>query len=244
MDSTEVDIEALGATLASASERLCTAWDQLKGPVYGVETEPREVAAALHQLFAVLSRWEDVEESLDVPDLERLTDYGLGLVQELAATAALLDMGRLGQEIELQAYPFAVWAARRGVPLRVLDPVVNAVALLANNASEPEDLERLFKGISEIAEAVDPGIRGDLEASGQGRPWRLLLLNRAIIATRTHQPEIMEAAFAAVVQYLPDDASRFFAEGMEQMELLDYPSHVRQVMQRYYDRWGGGRRVH
>ncbi|MGD2082956.1 MAG: hypothetical protein PVF91_08325 [Chromatiales bacterium] len=241
MDSTEVDIKAVGENLAGASERLSAAWDQLEGPVYGVETTPRQIAAALAQLFEVLGRWVEVEADPQGPGLDRLAGYGLRLIQQLAGSAALLEMAEVSHEVELQAYPFGVWAARHGAPIRLLDPVVNAVAFLANHTTEPDDLQRLFKGISEILEAVDPEIRGDLEAGG---PWRLLLLNRAIVATRSHQPDLMEAAFAAVVRYLPDDASRFFSEGMEQMDLLDYPSHVRRVMQRYFDRWGAGQRVH
>jgi hypothetical protein len=244
MDSTEVDIRAIGATLADAGQRLCAAWDRLEAPPYGVETTPGEMVSALARLFDVLDRRGEVQDQPDGSDLARLTESGLGLIRELSATAALLDRDEIACEVELQAYPFAVWSARLGAPLRLLDPVVNAVAFLANHTTESADLARLFKGISEIIEAVDPAIRGDLQASAPGQPWRLLLLNRAIVATRSHDPDLMEAAFAAVVRHLPDEAARFFTEGMEQMELLEYPAQVRRVMQRYYERWAAGQRTH
>ena len=243
MGSSDVDIAMVGQTLADASEKVCSAWDRLEQPPYGVETRPPEIRDAFGELLETLGRWDELDPDQG-PGVSRVAEYGLGLIRELSATAALLELRSLSREVELQAYPFAVWAARHGASLGLLEPVVNAVAYLADHSSGPEDLQRLFKGISEIVEAVDPRIRGDLEASGPGSPWRLLLLNRAIVATRSHQPSLMEAAFTAVIRHLPDDAPRFFAEGMEQMDLQEYPPQVRRVMERYYDQWGTGRRAH
>ena len=87
-------------------------------------------------------------------------------------------------------------------------------------------------------------IARDLETVNPGRPWRLLNLNRAIVATRTHQPEVMEEAFSALAAQLPDDAPGFFTQGMEQMELLNYPPQVREVMDRYYKKWNVNRSLH
>ena len=47
----------------------------------------------------------------------------------------------------------------------------------------------------------------------------------------------MEAAFAVLCEKLPEDATRFFSEGMEQMNVLDYPPHVRKVMEKYHREW-------
>jgi hypothetical protein len=47
----------------------------------------------------------------------------------------------------------------------------------------------------------------------------------------------MEEVFEELVSNLPDDAREFFAEGMQQMETLNYPIHVRAVMTKYFDRW-------
>ena len=59
-------------------------------------------------------------------------------------------------------------------------------------------------------------------------------INRAIVATRSHNPELMEPAFDAIVECLPQEAQRFFAEGMEQMAIIDYPTQVRDLVRRYY----------
>jgi hypothetical protein len=44
----------------------------------------------------------------------------------------------------------------------------------------------------------------------------------------------MEPVFDQLVHNIPEDASMFFEQGMQQMEELDYPSNVREVMNRYY----------
>jgi hypothetical protein len=54
----------------------------------------------------------------------------------------------------------------------------------------------------------------------------------------------MVEAFRAVCEHLPEDAPTFFREGMGQMEALNYPQPVRDVMDRYYGLWCAGQRLH
>ena len=77
-----------------------------------------------------------------------------------------------------------------------------------------------------------------------GRPWRVLLLNHGIVATRSHNTELMEAAFTLLASKLPEDATRFFSEGMQQMEALGYPPHVRETMEKYHHEWPVNRSLH
>jgi hypothetical protein len=54
----------------------------------------------------------------------------------------------------------------------------------------------------------------------------------------------MEQAFDSLVEYMPDEAPAFFREGMEQMDVLNYPSQVRVVMELYHEEWCGRRVLH
>ena len=128
--------------------------------------------------------------------------------------------------------------ARHGAEIAVLEPIVDALAALANRLSDPADLAKLYGLMGEIVNAVSPAVAQDPDRNAPERPWRVLLLNRAIVATRSHRPTLMEPAFDAVVEHLPEDAARFFEEGMAQMDALDYPPQVRAVMERYYLRQG------
>ena len=46
------------------------------------------------------------------------------------------------------------------------------------------------------------------------------------------------------MEHLPDDASGFFREGMGQMEALDYPPQVREVMETYFETWSLKKTLH
>ena len=47
-----------------------------------------------------------------------------------------------------------------------------------------------------------------------------------------------------LTRHLPEDAARFFTEGMQQMDALNYPAHVREVMQKYHRQWTLDRALH
>jgi len=95
-----------------------------------------------------------------------------------------------------------------------------------------------------IVAAASPVISQDLEKANPGRPWRALLLNQGIVATRSHDAGLMEQAFAVLTYYLPKDVGQFFTEGMQQMDALNYPEHVRAVMAKYHRQRNIDRSLH
>jgi hypothetical protein len=177
-------------------------------------------------------------------DMHELGDYGFNLLSDLATLAARHGEPALSHEFEGVCLPLAVWIARQGGSLSTLEPIVNALAYQANTLREPRELQRLYETVGEIQDAVTPLVQKDLEKSNPNRPWRILLLNRAIIATRSHRPELMETAYENLVMHLPEEAPRFFREGMQQMVALDYPQPVRKVVEKYYNLWSGERTLH
>ena len=54
----------------------------------------------------------------------------------------------------------------------------------------------------------------------------------------------MEPVFDSIVEHLPEDASGFFEEGMEQLDTVGYPEPVREIMTRYYQAFGANRILH
>lgn len=69
-------------------------------------------------------------------------------------------------------------------------------------------------------------------------------MNQAIIATRSHQAELIDEAYQVLVEALPEEALRFFEEGMQQMEALNYPEVARQVVEKYYNLWNIPKTLH
>ncbi|OGT89464.1 MAG: hypothetical protein A2286_14380 [Gammaproteobacteria bacterium RIFOXYA12_FULL_61_12] len=176
-------------------------------------------------------------------ELNELGNYGLSLLDSLE-----IDTGSINypshQSFGDLAFPLALWLARNDGEIEELGPVVNALARTANRLSHPEELEGLFSQSSEILHAVSPILIQDPEQHTDGAPWAMMLFNRGIIATRSTIPELIEAAYKELVEQLPLGASDFFCEATEQMELLAYPSHVRAIVERYYNEWGVKKLLH
>jgi hypothetical protein len=206
--------------------------------------EPGQLCEALLQLIGLLGQLEREyqEPTAIVSELNTLGEYGLHLLQDLA-TQSRRNPQAAGGDVEHLSLPFALWLARRGGEIRNLAPVVNALAYFVNQNSRPAIMITLYGQCCEIIEATSPASQENFTEQPT-HPYRMLLLNRAIVATRSHNPELIEHAFDSVLDVLPNDAKAFFAEAMEQMALLDYPDHVRDIVRRYFVEYARPRRLH
>lgn len=213
---------------------------EARRPAQSNQVTPGQLTQAIDQFMTIIER-VDREEGKIGPmakdDATQLGDYGMTLIADLSAWAGQLNLPVPRQDLEIVTLAAADWIVRHDGQIRTLEPVVNALANLANRLHDPASLEPLIAMMGRVAQATANLIKQDLEKNNPGRPWRVLHLNRGIVATRTHNATLMEQVFDDLVRYLPEDAAAFFAEGMQQMEELDYPQHVRQVMNRYFDRW-------
>ncbi len=222
-----------------------------------LDNTPEMVGDAMAKLLQIFKSFESESESGNLPDraepgsrvlsrsdLLALGNYGLNLLAEMSKIAGTVRMDRSSRDLESLCFPLALWIVRNGGEISTLEPVVNALARFANRIAKQAELEQLFHMAAELVEAVTPRITEDLERSDPTRPWRLLLLNWGIIATRSYRPQLMNQAFRAIIENLPEDAPEFFREGMEQMEALDYPGEVRRVMTQYFEIWNLPKTLH
>jgi len=204
------------------------------------QVTPGQLTEAVEQFLTIIERIDEEEGKtgpITSDDATQLGDYGMTLISDLASWATQLNLPIPRKDLEIVTLASADWIVRHDGQIRTLEPVVNALANIANHTQDRDTLEPLLNMMGRVAQAAANLFKQDHEKSNPGRPWRVLHLNRGIVATRSHNPEIMEKVFDDLVRYLPEDAADFFAEGMQQMEELNYPPHVRQVMNRYFDRW-------
>jgi hypothetical protein len=197
------------------------------------------VCDALLQLFDLLERSGAASDS---GEMTALGEYGMHLLEELGAMARRAA-ATSGVGSEQLCLPFALWIARHGGELRNLAPVVNGLAFRANQQSRPEIMAGLYACCCELIDAASPGQQEGI-GDRPGHPFRLLLLNRAIIATRSHNADFIAAAFDAVIEQIPDEGPAFFAEAMEQIAVVDYPDHVRDLVRRYFVEHARPRQLH
>lgn len=243
MSEFPVDLNFLRERLAALAEELAddAQTDTTTGPS---SSEPGQLCDALLQLFDLLGQLERdrTEPSAIVGELNALGEFGLHLLEDLANQARRKRKAAAG-DIEHLSLPFALWVARRGGEIRNLAPVVNALAYFANQNSRPATMTNLYAQCCEIIEAASPASQENF-VEQPAHPYRMLLLNRAIVATRSHNPELIEIAFDSVLEVLPNDAQSLFAEAMEQMALIDYPDYVRDIVRRYFVDHARPRRLH
>lgn len=135
--------------------------------------------------------------------------------------------------IKMLAVSTAMWIVRKEGEIRDLDLVVNAIATFANQTKYLYHLEELYEISLLILMATDKQIKADHDKINTQRPWRLLCLNHAIIATRSGNRKLVKPAFDRLIQYLPNDAEAFFARGMKEIKTGHYPFSVRNIIIAY-----------
>ena len=91
----------------------------------------------------------------------------------------------------------------------------------------------LFRSVARACHVI---LRHDLDNANPTRPWRVLNINRGIVATRSQDLDVMNAVFSDLILAIPMDAPEFFSEGMSEMVRQNYPEPVCEVMQEFYER--------
>ena len=208
------------------------------------ETDLPDLSAALENLQDVMLRIQGDAGATGGEDVTEIGEFAIRLIENLAASAGKLGLHEQKNALTDLFINTGLWIARQGGLIDTPEPVVDAIAIVANSTRDPNELEALANVIRKIIDAVPAVISQDLENINPGRPWRVLLLNYCIVATRSHNTALMETAFALLTTSLPADAPRFFTEGMQQMDALDYPDHVRNVMEKHHRKWNVDRSLH
>ena len=249
------DLESISDTIREAVDQVSHAFDTSDEVSVPNAVSPHLIGRALKQFLDVLCRADSgrdslasnetmkiinividevAEQPLSRDEISEVGNHGLQLLDTLCEWADALNLPYQRHQIKAITVVVALWIARHGGELNSIESVVNTLAEMANSTSEQDALAELSYIMGELIGAVSIQTRFDIDNSGQGHPWRVLNINRGIIATRSHDTSLMEHAFDELIQNFPEDAESFFKQGMEQMEELDYPDYVRAVMSRYF----------
>lgn len=190
---------------------------------------------AMNQFFDIAEGVDKRHTEFVSNDITDIGEHGLSILEKLIYQAdtnkSLVEKNSL-QELSLV---IADWVIKREGHINILEPIVDALAQLANTLKEPPELIALADFMGMIADACSDSIKQDIEITNMHRPWRILNINRGIVATRTHSLDTMRQVFSGLIKALPMDAPGFFKEGMSEMIRLDYPQPVRDIMQEYFD---------
>lgn len=186
----------------------------------------------------------DNSKHINAAEISQIGDYALSLLDEIAMLTVKRGLQDAMLEVQRLSLPIALWIAAHQGKISQLEVIVNAIATYANELKDAQELTQLCAVIGKIINASSDELKQDIEAADPMRPWRIINLNWGIVATRSYQPELMEQVFAQLAENIPLEAAQFFAEGMLQMDKIDYPDNIRVVMKKYYQLWSGEGHLH
>lgn len=194
-----------------------------------------KLIATMLQFFEILDGVDKQPLTFVTNDITDIAEHGLSVLEKLIYFVEENKLLKEKQSLLQISLVIADWAIERDGNINILEPIVDALAQLANNLTDTEQLISLAEFMGKIAAASSDQIKQDVDISNTFRPWRILNVNRAIVAARTNDPTTMRQVFADLIKALPLDAPSFFKEGISEMVRLNYPDKVCDVMQEYFE---------
>ncbi|RPJ44671.1 MAG: hypothetical protein EHM16_14920 [Betaproteobacteria bacterium] len=222
-------------TFDQAAGTLNAAFEQ-SGPFPGQEVTPPLLADAIRQCLDVCQRVDADGSALPLEDVDELGTHVLECLSDLGLWAYQLQADAARTVIEDLALDMAHWIVGHGGHIAVLEPVVNALARQANATQDPAQLAALFDRACGIIAYAAPGLTAGTDAASL-QPWLTLHFNCAIIATRTQQPELMNAAYDLLETHLPRHCAAFYEEGVRESAKPVYGEHVGELLRQRLAKW-------
>lgn len=234
------ELQYLADLFSQTADEIMEHWDD-PADAGEQQTPPPLILEAMQRLFTVCRQFEpqqhEGEPALSEAELNDLGRYALQLMDELKQHADALSLTQARDTLSALCLSMAVWIARKGGEINVLEPVCEAAVLLCGQLRNPKQLEQLYHLLAEVIDAVNPILQTETLHNDTLLPWRTLLLTAAEVAVQTRQAVLMESAFQNLLHHIPEEAEDFFRDRMSAVGTDDYPATARAVMERYYRTW-------
>jgi hypothetical protein len=198
-------------------------------------------------LVAIVADFLEVSERLDaeygadaVLPLESLDDAveeSLRAIAELDHWLDRFTRADLRTNLESVMLGIGLWAMRHGLTIFVPEPIVNALASRANEATSKQETAAAYALMQGFIAHFAPQLGADLERSNPERAWRMLNLNFAITAIRTGDAALMRFAFDTLNKHLPDERAGFYEEAAALASQPGFPLETRSLVEAEYARW-------
>ena len=203
-------------------------------------TSPPELISAIEEFLSAFEKL-DAEYgdtgAILLDDTTELADYCIRCLAELRNWLDRLELSACAPALDSIIVGSALWAMRHECEVSTPEPVVNALAYTANDATSKQELAAVYGLMQGLIQAVPEAIKADLEKSNPQRPWRILLVNFAIVAVRTQDVPMMLHAFDALGKYLPEECPGFFAEAAQQAQHAAFGDEVRGLLEAEQSKW-------
>ncbi len=218
-----------------AAVALHTAFEQA-GPFPGQEATPLLLADEVRKCLEICQQMDEAEDPVPTEEIDELGTHALECLSDLGLWAYQLKLDDERATIEDVALHMAQWITQHAGRITVLEPVVNALARQANATQDPAVLATLFASARSVVASAAPAFV-EMRDPTVLQPWLTLHFNCAITATRTQQPELMNAAFDLLEDHLPRHCAAFYEEGLRESAKQVYSDPVRAMMRERLSKW-------
>lgn len=221
--------------LDQAAATLTAAFEQA-GPFPDQEVTPPLLVDALRQCLDLCQQVDATEDEMPPEEVDELAAHALECLSDLGLWAWQLQQDAAYTTFEDVALLVAQWTAGHGGQITVLGPAVNALARQANATTDPADLAALFDSACDLIAHAAPESAEAAEPPQAG-PWQMLHLSCAIIAIRSQQPELIDAACDLLESHLPQLCAGFYEEAVRELQKKAYGAPVRTRLRERLAKW-------
>jgi hypothetical protein len=198
---------------------------------------PPQLINTIYEIFALFEKLDKeygAEGALPIEDAEELSDHAIRYLAELGNWLPRLELGRLQTALNDSIIGATLWAVRHECDIGVAEPIVNALALRANDAGSKEALAAIYGIQQGVIKHLAPRYQHDLEKSD---PQRILNLNFAIVAIRAQDMRMMSYAFKTLGDHLPEECPGFFDEALKLAQHPAFSDEVKDILLGEQSRW-------
>ena len=206
------------------------------GPFPDQEAIPLLLADEVRKCLEIGKQIDVAEEPAPPEEIDELGTHALECLSDLGLWAWQLKLDEIRAEIENIAFDIAQWLVGHGGVVSVLEPVVNSITRKANATRDPATLSALFDSTSAVIVGAKLGSAEITDPAGL-QPWLALHFNYAIIATRTLNPERINAACDLLEERLPGHCAAFYEEGLREAGKKANGETVREIFDARLAKW-------
>jgi hypothetical protein len=227
------------ARLKAAAREVIAAFDK-SGIPPGNKITPAMLVDALDVFFDDCERIDrDYGPTAEVlaEDVNAITDQIFECLHDLGNWADRLKLRAARVSVIDISLEVAQWCMRHRGQLRQIGPVVAALANRANAAGSLDACIALSDAYEAVISNVAARLQADHLSTDPLRPWRQLLINAAIVSTRSRDTRKMERAYRRLEAHLPSECPAFFQQAAHQVAGLGFSAEARALVQSRNAKW-------
>jgi hypothetical protein len=224
-DQAASDSTSLANQFATLGEKIAASY-----PPQNVIESANDLAEFLDSILLIDGTYGE-DGQLPIEDVAQAADDAIRAAADLQNQLSRLNLADDLPTLDAVVIGVGLWCMRHEVTIYAPEPIVNALARRANDATSTQETAAAFALMQGFVMHLAPQLKSDLERSNPERPWRMLNINFAITAIRTADAAMMRYAFDQLNLALPDECAGFYAEAYTLTSQPGFPAEIRGLIE-------------